>query len=268
MTSLSITSLAQHIARNRFLPIPPEEQNFVGDGQFLAIGCEFLQHFVAYGNLAPHHRVLDIGSGIGRMALPLTQYLDDTQGGAYEGFDIVAHGVAWCQEHISRVYPAFRFQHLDLYNSLYNNGGQERLENKKPLPYEDASFDFIFLTSVFTHLTLEDMLYYLGQIKRLLRPGGKALITAFLVTPLRQEALEKGLTRPVFAPPYHWPYYTANPAHPMAAVAVAEDYFSGMVQYFGLEHAHPVVYGNWAGEQSAVFQDITVLQARKDTPDA
>ena len=36
--------------------------------------------------LKPEHRVLDIGCGVGRVALPLTRYLTS---GTYDGFDIV-----------------------------------------------------------------------------------------------------------------------------------------------------------------------------------
>ena len=37
--------------------------------------------------LSPDHRVLDIGCGTGRMAIPLTSFL--SKKGSYEGFDIV-----------------------------------------------------------------------------------------------------------------------------------------------------------------------------------
>ena len=137
------------IRRNRFLPIPPSEKNFVGDGDFLAVGIEFLQWFVRLGELKPQERVLDIGSGIGRMALPLTQYLD---GGTYDGVDVSAEGVAWCNHNIATHYGNFRFQHLDLAHPLYNPTGTMRTVEVR-LPFEDASFDFIFLTSVVTHLT-------------------------------------------------------------------------------------------------------------------
>src|ERR1700722_9179255 len=36
---------------------------FVGDGDFVAVGDEFLKYFVYLGQLRPTHRVLDVGSG-------------------------------------------------------------------------------------------------------------------------------------------------------------------------------------------------------------
>ncbi|HUG60478.1 MAG TPA: hypothetical protein VMP03_01460, partial [Methylomirabilota bacterium] len=57
------------------VPRPPPEAVFVGDGDFLAIGAEYLRYFVEVGGLAPSARVLDIGCGIGRMAAALLPYL-------------------------------------------------------------------------------------------------------------------------------------------------------------------------------------------------
>lgn len=77
--------------------IPPRRKNFAG-GQFREIGDEFFVCFRDYGQIAPHHRILDIGSGIGRMARPLTAFLDPATG-RYEGFDIDVGGVVWCLQH-------------------------------------------------------------------------------------------------------------------------------------------------------------------------
>src|SRR3954471_21980999 len=97
--------------------IPPDSLNFVGGGSFKAVGEEFKGHFVKLGGLRPEHRVLDIGCGIGRMAIPLTQYLSAK--GSYEGFDPVKLGIDWCQEKITPLYPNFRFQTVDVFNSFY-----------------------------------------------------------------------------------------------------------------------------------------------------
>src|SRR5258708_19634947 len=82
--------LAEQIVRNRFLPVPPPERIFVGDGGFLPVGVEFLKWFVRAGDLTPRERVLDLGCGIGRMALPLTQYLHHHR--SYDVIDISAQG--------------------------------------------------------------------------------------------------------------------------------------------------------------------------------
>lgn len=83
-----LSRLLEEIARNEALPAPAPENVFVGDGDYRAIGLEYLGHFVHIGGLKPNHRVLDIGCGIGRMAVPLTQFLDPKTG-TYEGVDPV-----------------------------------------------------------------------------------------------------------------------------------------------------------------------------------
>src|SRR5260370_2586297 len=157
--------------------VPPRHLNFVGDGDFEANGEEFLRHFVELGGLRPEGRVLDVGSGIGRMARPLTKYLVT---GSYEGIDIVPLGIRWCQQHISSRHPNFRFQLADVYNLMYNPRGHFPPPEYR-FPFEDREFDFTFLTSVFTHMLRRDMEHYLAEIARTLRPGGKCLATFFLL---------------------------------------------------------------------------------------
>ncbi|MDP8919032.1 MAG: class I SAM-dependent methyltransferase, partial [Pseudomonadota bacterium] len=86
-----LSRLMDEIARNDALPAPAPESVFVGDGDYRAIGVEYLGHYVRLGELKPSDRVLDIGCGIGRMAVPLTQYLDP-ETAFYEGIDPVNEG--------------------------------------------------------------------------------------------------------------------------------------------------------------------------------
>src|SRR5438874_4060962 len=82
--------------RTRYGMIPPASMIFVGSGDFRQIGRVFRDYFIELGDLQPGDRVLDIGCGIGRMAIPLTKYL--SKNGEYWGIDIVKHGIDWCQE--------------------------------------------------------------------------------------------------------------------------------------------------------------------------
>jgi len=52
--------------------IPPRHLIFIGDGDYENTGKEFLHYFVKLAGLKPDDKVLDIGCGIGRMAVPLT----------------------------------------------------------------------------------------------------------------------------------------------------------------------------------------------------
>src|SRR5690349_11130838 len=105
-----LASLMRQIVRNRFIPEPPPDLRFVGDGDFRAIGAEFLGLFAGLGGLKPGDAVIDIGCGVGRMALPLTQYLDPAEG-RYDGIDVVEAGIDWCRRSVTPVYPNFTFHH-------------------------------------------------------------------------------------------------------------------------------------------------------------
>src|SRR5262249_6440676 len=59
-------------------------------------------------------------------------------------------------------------------------------------PYADASFDFVFLTSVFTHMLPAEVAQYLREVRRVLRPAGRCPAAFFF--------LHAGGLRPVGGP--------------------------------------------------------------------
>ena len=101
-----------------YVPIRAVE-NYVKDPRFKRQGEIHFEAFKNLGNLMPDENFLDVGSGAGRMAIPLTRYLKD---GKYEGFDIHLEGIEWCKKNISKKFPNFHFQRADMFNKLYNKG--------------------------------------------------------------------------------------------------------------------------------------------------
>lgn len=249
--------LCEHLAANRLMPVPPAERQFVGDGDFRAIGAEFLRHFVRLGGLEPGHKVLEIGCGIGRMALPLTQYLGE--GASYDGLDVVEDGIRWCAQEITPAYPAFRFHHLDAVNGLYNPGG--RIDTAAAvLPFPDAGFDFAILTSVLTHLREAETARYAAELGRLLRPGGRCFISLFLVDAEVRGHLRAGTSRLPFPADAPGPEFLADASVPNGAVAYDEAFLLGLFARHGLVPQRPVLHGHWCGRQGpANFQDLLVL---------
>jgi SAM-dependent methyltransferase len=162
---------------SRLLP-PASLRDQIGAGDFRAVGEEFLGHFRQLAGLRPNEDVLDVGCGVGRMAIPLTEFL--LPAARYEGFDVVPELVEWCSANITPAYPNFRFAVSDLYSSTYNPLGAARSEEYE-FSYPDETFDFVFLTSVFTHLLPAAVARYLSEIRRVLRPGGRSFMTFFLL---------------------------------------------------------------------------------------
>jgi SAM-dependent methyltransferase len=250
--------LTQALSSNRFLPEPPESLRFVGDGDFRLIGAEFVGHFLRYGGLKPWDRVLDLGCGIGRMAVPLTQYLDPKHG-SYDGVDVVSAGIGWCAARITPVYPRFHFHHLDLANALYNPTGAVSVADAG-LPFDDSSFDFITATSVITHLPPEDVVAYAREIARLLRPGGRCFLSLFLMNDAARRNLAAGAGRPDFAADGPGPVHYADADVPLAAVAYDEPALVKMFADAGLAPAAAPGYGHWSGRSDGVsFQDLCLF---------
>ena len=105
-------------------PLPPKKYDFVGAVSFEQIGQIFLDYFTKMCRLRPDERVLDVGCGIGRMAMPLKEYLSER--GEYWGFDIVPIGIHWCQKRISPRFPQFHFELVDILNATYNPDGKQK----------------------------------------------------------------------------------------------------------------------------------------------
>ena len=70
----------------------PRRAGLLRGRDFNQVDEEYLRYFVELGGLRSHERVLDVGCGIDRPAVPLTRYLGDR--GSYEGLDVFLKGIA------------------------------------------------------------------------------------------------------------------------------------------------------------------------------
>jgi ubiquinone/menaquinone biosynthesis C-methylase UbiE len=237
--------------------VPPRRLMFMGGREYRAVGDALLRQFVAHAGLMPDHDVLDVGCGIGRAAVPLAEYIADT--GSYDGFDIVSEGIAWCDANITSRRANFRFRHADVFNSVYNPTGALRAETYR-FPYPDASFDFAFATSVFTHMLPDQIRNYTCEMERVLRPGGKVFATFFLLTPASRDAIAaEACTIPLRH--RDETSMSTSDAAPEQAIAFDEAVIRAVFDAARLQVTEPVRYGVWAGGDTAdSFQDIVVAR--------
>lgn len=104
---------------------------------------------------APGDRVLDAGTGSGNLAAALSRHAADVT------------GIDFCEpafELARRKAPRARFQFGDL---------------TKPLAFPDASFDQVTCSAVLHVLNRDEQRFAISQLARVLRPGGRLVVTAF-----------------------------------------------------------------------------------------
>jgi SAM-dependent methyltransferase len=222
------------------------------------MGKAYVPVFVELGGLQPDHAVLEPGCGTGRMAAALTEFLSPD--GSYDGFDVVAEAVDWCLANITPDHPNFRFRHVDVANPAYNPEG--RLDPREfEFPYPDVSFDFVFLTSVFTHLLPPEIRHYLSEIRRVLRPRGRCLMTFFLLNDHARDAIRDGRSHRRFEHEGDGYFYDIEKVHE-GAVAYREEDALSLLQDAGLSLRAPIHFGRWAGRPGLPFgQDFVVVEA-------
>ena len=235
--------------------MPPRGKIFYSVGDFKKSGKRFSRLLIEPGGLRPNDRVLEVGCGIGRMAVPLTRYLDEE--GHYEGIDIVPEGVEWCEKAITPRHPNFRFRLADIHNKQYNPAGTVKASEYR-FPYEDGSFEFVFLASVFTHMLPEGVSNYLSEIARVLKGGGRCLITFFLLNPVSLELMESGASTLNFKHDFG-AYRARERATQEVGVAYPEDTIRALYERYRLEIEEPICYGSWSGRRECLsYQDIVV----------
>lgn len=265
-TFYGLQDLKDKLLGNYDSKYPPRKLNYVGSHDFKKVGDEFFGHFKSLGGLQLSDSVLDIGSGVGRMALPLTEYLNSES--RYFGFDIDRRGVDWCQENITPKHPKFQFEYADIYNLYYNQKGEIQ-PSEFNFPCANQSFDFVFATSVFTHMRWPEVVHYFTEIKRVLKPGGKIFLTFFLLNDQTKILQEEGKSNAYFAfqDDLQPASFYSHKNNPEAEIAFTETVILDLIRStFCAEkesgestvHIYP---GFWSGRSDGVsYQDIVVIK--------
>jgi SAM-dependent methyltransferase len=241
-------------------PLPPSIRKLVGPGDFAAIGAATVAQLISDAGLQPEDAFLDIGCGIGRVALPLTTYLLPST--PFAGFDVVPEFIAWCNENISSRHPNFRFDLIDVANSEYNRGGAFDAAGLR-FPFPDAAFAFAYAGSVFTHLLPAAAENYIRETARVLRPQGTLAATFFLLNDESRALIDSGQA--------HMPLRTSgagfrvlDAGNPEADVGLEEAWIREVFAAAGLAITS-IRYGSWCGRREfADYQDLIIAKRIAD----
>ena len=196
--------------------------------------------------------VVDLGCGCGAMAPALGERMGEA--GRYVGIDLHRPSIRWCRRRFGGD-PRFRFEGVEAEgaSAAPGFGGGYRL------PVEDGAAGFLLAKSLFTHLLEEEARVYLGEIRRVLAPGRRALVTAFLF----DGSPGAGGTAPPafpFPPEPGAPVRWLRASRPRAAVAYEWSFFGGMLAAAGLEISS-FVHGFYPGtDRRPRGQDVLVVE--------
>lgn len=144
------------------MPPAPNIQRVIGDTsavRFAMGGATIFKNLESYlaelgRGWADFPRILDWGCGAGRV----TRYMLSETGCGITGADIDPDNIAWCRQ----AYPDGRFEQVPL---------------RPPTAFEDGAFDLVVGLSVLTHLREDDQWLWLGELQRIVRPGGLAFLS-------------------------------------------------------------------------------------------
>jgi SAM-dependent methyltransferase len=232
-----------------------------GPGGFESISDLHLRNLDREHGVRPGLRVLELGCGIGRDAIPLAERIGTD--GSYLGIDIIRDSIEWCHQNITQKYPNVRFHFDDVRDTLHNPDGTEDFASIR-LPMPDASVDLIVAQSVFTHMLRPAATHYFREFRRVLAPGGTVYATCFRVNP---EILE--VARRTNLTPWDLRFeheigegcFVNELEHLTGAVAFTEPVIEAMLAEAGLRLRGAIRPGAWSGHFAECFdgQDALVL---------
>jgi SAM-dependent methyltransferase len=122
--------------------------------------------------------IVDIGCGCGKFAHHLRDYEFNGSAfqGKYIGIDIDQEMLDWCGHHFD--HERFEFYQSTHASKVYNENGNGSLYT---LPMPPDTVNFVFSSSLFTHLLEREVNNYMSESFRVLVPGGIMAMNCFLM---------------------------------------------------------------------------------------
>jgi len=149
---------------------------FSNQTYYLTHAESFWLYQVSTGAVGFTSTIVDIGCGCGRFAHHLRDFRtnDCRFDGRYIGIDIDQEMLDWCQTHFDS--GRFEFIHSTHASKSYAQDGGSSTYS---IPLPDCTADFVFSTSLFTHLLEGELRNYLEESFRIMRLGARMSMSFF-----------------------------------------------------------------------------------------
>jgi SAM-dependent methyltransferase len=188
----------------------------------LQTGAGFWLSWLSARYVGANSDILEIGCGCGRIAHHLR---GDWFVGSYVGIDIDPEALQWCTSHFPS--PKFTFLPSPHVSATYTS---QSVDKGAPIAFpEDWEKDFIYSTSLYTHLLEDELANYTRESFRVLRKDGTMYMTFFCL-----DSVELGK---------RWTFnhkigdaFVENIRYPEAAVAYTRDYMEKLCYSVGFKH--------------------------------
>lgn len=267
METQELTNLSAEVARlvatfRENGPLPPQQlMNIIGSpntDHFLGNMQLFAQEILVRCHGTRRSHIVDVGSGCGRLSLPFSRFLGSA--GRYVGIEVWEQANDWCRAHMQDVVADVSFITQAARNNYYFEPDNGMDNDFRMEQLASDSFDVGVALSIFNHLKKKDVLAYISELSRVLKPGAAAYITGFVIddaffdyvarsglhTQVREDAQERGC------------YYAYT----------LQDFFAGftlpvwyeMFRAYGLRVAC-FETGSWAEKKGArLYQDSFIVE--------
>lgn len=210
--------------------------------------------------------ILDFGCGTGLLGIACEPFVMES--GKYIGLDVFEEDVAFCRGHYPPEY--FEFQHLHAPNAFYT---PEQGPGPKAWDIDSNSVDMVMALSVWTHLNRRDAIFNMQEVHRVLKLGGRAIITFFLLDEVYENSLPHRKAEPgkfhntkqdrwIFdtsldgSDAWYHPHWVDQPE---AAIGITPEGLELLLETSGLALVAKYL-GNWKEIPGIYFQDVLVFE--------